>query len=137
MSWPVPLPAPPRVLVADDHAVNLRLTRRLLEIDGCTVRTVTSGSAALEKAYELQPDLILADLYLPGLDGLALARALKSDPATRELRIVAFTAAAMDSDRAAALAAGFDDHLAKPISSRQFSDFIARQLDVPPLRLAG
>ena len=123
-----PAPEPARVLVADDHAINLRLTRRLLELDGHAVRTVTNGIDALDVACEEQPDLILADLFLPGLTGLALARSLKSDPATCDLRIVAFTAAAMESDREAALEAGFDGHLAKPISRWQFSRFVAAQL---------
>lgn len=128
---------PARILVADDHAINLRLTRRLLEIDGHEVHTVRNGLNALDAAIELAPELIVADLYLPGLDGLDLARQLKSDPATSGRRIVAFTAAAMASDRAAALRAGFDDYLSKPVSALQFARFIAAQFDGLQLGVAG
>lgn len=128
---------PARILVADDHPINLRLTRRLLEIDGHDVYAVRRGDEALEVALELAPDLIVADLYLPGLDGLGLARRLKSEAATFALRIVAFTAAAMESDRVAALQAGFDDYLAKPVSSLQFARFVAAQFDAVALGVAG
>ncbi len=128
---------PVRVLVADDHPINLRLTRRLLEIDGHDVHAVGRGDEALEAALELTPDLIVADLYLPGLNGLEVARRLKSEPATCALRIVAFTAAAMESDRVIALRAGFDDYLAKPVSALQFARFIAAQLDPLALGVAG
>ncbi len=132
-----PASEPARVLVADDHAINLRLTRRLLELEGHAVRTVSNGISALDVACEEQPDLILADLYLPGLTGLELARTLKADPTTCDLRIVAFTAAAMVSDREAALEAGFDGHLAKPISRPQFSRFVSSQLDDVRLGAVG
>ncbi len=132
-----PVTEPARVLVADDHAINLRLTRRLLEIDGHDVYAVRRGDEALEAALELAPDLIVADLYLPGLDGLRLARRLKSEAATCNLRIVAFTAAAMESDRVAALQAGFEDYLAKPVSSLQFARFVAAQFNAVALGVAG
>jgi len=118
------------VLVVDDHAINLRLTRRLLEIEGRAAYTVTTGAAALEAACELRPDLILADLFLSDMRGSMLVRRLRSDPATAELRVVAFTAAAMESDREAALRAGFDGYLAKPVSARQFARFVTAHLGV-------
>lgn len=118
-----------RVLVVDDHPINLRLTRRLLECDGHAAHTVGNGAAALIAAAELQPDLILADVFLPDMDGHALVHCLHADPATSDLRVVAFTAAAMQSDREAALEAGFDDYLAKPVNAEAFGRFIARQLD--------
>jgi two-component system cell cycle response regulator DivK len=130
MSWPASERA--RVLVVDDHAINLRLTRRLLEFDGYATHTVDNGAAALAAAAELQPDLILADVFLPDMDGHTLVHHLHADPATSDLRVVAFTAAAMESDREAALEAGFDDYLAKPVNAQAFGRFIARQLDDGP-----
>lgn len=121
-----------RVLVVDDHAINLRLTRRLLAIDGHEAFTATTGAAALEAAAELRPDLILADLLLEDMSGFALVVALHAGPRTADLRVVAFTAAAMASDREAALDAGFDDYLAKPVSAQAFAGFVAAQLDAAP-----
>ena len=117
-----------RVLVVDDHPINLRLTRRLLECDGHVAHTVSTGSAALIAAAELQPDLILADVFLADMDGPMLIHQLQADPATSDLRVVAFTAAAMDSDRQAALEAGFDGYLAKPVSAEEFGRFVAVQV---------
>jgi len=124
-----PKSEPARVLVVDDHAINLRLTRRLLQIAGHEPLTATTGDAAIADAVELRPSLILADLYLSDMTGLDLVGCLRADPATSDLRIVAFTAAAMPSDRDAALEGGFDDYLAKPVSAQGFAAFVARQLD--------
>lgn len=121
---------PASVLVVDDHAINLRLTRRLLELEGHTAHTVTTGAAAIAAACELQPDLILSDLFLSDMRGPMLVRCLRSEPDTAALRVVAFTAAAMESDRVAALRAGFDGYLAKPVSARQFARFVIAQLSL-------
>ncbi len=134
---------PACVLVVDDHAINLRLTRRLLEIEGHIARTVTTGAGALAAACELQPDLILADLFLSDMHGAMLVRCLRAQPDTAQLRVVAFTAAAMESERVAALRAGFDGYLAKPVSARQFARFVTaqlgrrRRLDVAAVRALG
>jgi CheY-like chemotaxis protein len=78
---------------------------------------------------EFSPDLILMDVSLPGLDGLETTKALRAEPATRHLVIIALTAHAMKGDEALALNAGCDGYLSKPIDTRTFinqvADFIA------------
>jgi CheY-like chemotaxis protein len=123
---------PARVLVVDDHAINVRLTRRLLAIDGHAALSAPSGAAAIEAAAELCPDLVLAEMFLSDMTGEELLARLRDDARTADLRVVAFTAAAMASDRDAALGAGFDDYLAKPVSAEAFSGFVTAQLDAGP-----
>lgn len=131
----------PRVLVVDDHAINLRLTRRLLELEGYEPYTAPSGAAALAVAAELAPDLVLADLFLADMTGEELLGQLRDDPDTACVRVAAFTAAAMAGDREAALHAGFDGYLAKPVSAVEFGRFVAGQLSSAPgdaaLKAAG
>ena len=103
-----------RILVVEDNPLNLELVTDLLEADGFLVSHARTAEEGFRAARELSPDLILMDLSLPGLDGLAATRALRADPATRHLTIVALTAHAMKGDEAIALRAGCDGYLAKP-----------------------
>ena len=118
----------PHVLVADDYAISGRLTQRLLQIEGYDVRTADNGAAALDLAGQLRPDLVLSDVLFADIDGRTLVRHLRAQAPTHDLRVVAFTAAAMEGDRQAALEAGFDDYLAKPVCAREFLSFVAAQL---------
>jgi CheY-like chemotaxis protein len=88
-------------------------------------RTAEEG---LRLARTERPDLILLDVRLPGMDGLAAVRALKRDPETQSILTVAMTAQAMAGDEAAALAAGFDAYVTKPIDTRTFPALVARLL---------
>ena len=105
--------------------MNLELVTDLLEAKGFAVRQARTGEEALRLARELAPDLILMDISLPGLDGLAATKALRAEPATRDLTIVALTAHAMKGDEELALQAGCDGYLAKPIDTRTFVTRIA------------
>jgi CheY-like chemotaxis protein len=113
---------PPRVLVVDDHALNIELVRFLLEADGWAVEGAADALQAQRRLREFQPDLILMDIQLPGLDGLELTRRLKADAATRHIVVVAFTAYAMKGDEAKMLAAGCDGYLSKPIEVARFTE---------------
>ena len=73
--------------------------------------------------------MVLMDIQLPGIDGLALTRRLRKDPRTRDLLIIALTAYAMVDDRRRALDAGCDDYVAKPIDTRSFPEFVRRHLE--------
>jgi CheY-like chemotaxis protein len=81
---------------------------------------------------DLQPDLILMDVQLPGMDGLELARRIKADPLHKNARIVALTAYAMKGDEEKALAAGCDGYLSKPIDTRTFPKILASFLGDEP-----
>ncbi len=109
-----------RVLVVEDNPSNLDLARMVLEGNGFAVDTASNGTEGLEKARHLQPDLILMDMQLPGVDGLAVTRQLKADPATASIKVVALTANALKGSEEQALAAGCSGYIAKPIELKKF-----------------
>jgi signal transduction histidine kinase len=109
-----------RVLVVEDNPSNLDLARMVLEGNGLVVDTAQSGQEGLEKARHLRPDLILMDMQLPGVDGLAVTRQLKADPATASIKVVALTANALKGSEEEALAAGCSGYIAKPIELKKF-----------------
>jgi PAS domain S-box-containing protein len=113
---------PARVLYIEDNEVNALLVREVLAPhDWVQLETAVDGRSGLQSASRTQPDLVLLDMQLPDMDGLAVLRALRADPATATLRCVALSANAMPEDMAAARAAGADDYWTKPI---QFPDFL-------------
>jgi|ERR1043166_1120388 CheY-like chemotaxis protein len=112
------------VLVIEDNPLNMELVVDLLEANGCRVLQAASAEEGLNLARENSPDLVLMDLSLPGMDGLAATRVLKSDPDTRKLTIIALTAHAMRGDQNNALAAGCDGYLSKPIDVKSFASRI-------------
>ena len=116
------------ILIVEDNALNLELATDLLTVAGYSVRQARTGEEGLRLARLEPPALILMDLRMPGLDGYATLRALKEDPRTAVIRTVALTAQAMTGDKQAALAAGFDDYISKPIDTKTFSQTVARVL---------
>lgn len=116
------------ILVVDDHPINLELLVSLLEAHGYCVQTACDAPSALERIRELRPDVILMDLQLPGMDGYGLTRKLKSETATARIPIIAVTSYAMAGDKHKALAAGCDEHVAKPIDTRHFPALVAKVL---------
>lgn len=109
-----------KVLVVEDNLLNMELVTDLLVANGhivCQARTAEEG---LRLAQETLPDIILMDLSLPGMDGLAATRALRANPATGHLPVIALTAHAMKGDEESALNAGCDGYVAKPIDTRTF-----------------
>lgn len=121
-----------RILIVDDNPTNLKLVAYLMQSRGYEVETALDADAALAAIARLPPRLILMDLQLPGVDGLQLTRQLKSDPATRDIKIVAVTAYAMKGDQDKAFAAGCDDYITKPIDTRRLPDTVARHLERGP-----
>lgn len=116
------------ILIVEDNLLNMELVTDLLEAHHFRVLQARTAEEGLRLARELCPDLILMDLSLPGMDGLAATRALKADPKTRDIRIVALTAHAMRGDEKNALDAGCDGYLSKPIDTRTFPGTIAASL---------
>lgn len=109
------------VLVVDDNLMNLELTGFLLREAGMEVLAAADADAALTLLAQRRVDLILMDIQLPGVDGLALTRRLKADPSTRGMVIVAYTAYAMKGDEARMLDAGCDSYIVKPIEVKTFA----------------
>lgn len=111
---------PARILVVEDTPVNLELVIDLLESASHTVFTAEAAESGITLAREKQPDLILMDIGLPGMDGLAATRSLKQDSATRHIPIVALTAHALPGDEQDARAAGCVGYITKPIDTHTF-----------------
>jgi two-component system cell cycle response regulator DivK len=109
-----------RILVIEDNAVNMRLAVTLLQRGGHEVLEAVDAEEGTRLARECLPKLILMDLQLPGMDGLAASRLLKADAATRGIKIVALTALAMKGDRERVAAAGCDGYISKPIRYQEF-----------------
>jgi signal transduction histidine kinase len=122
-----------RVLVADDNADMRDYLRRLLE-RRYEVVTVADGQAALERIRADLPDLILADVMMPRLDGFGLVAAIRGDERTRTLPVVLLSARAGEESRIEGLAAGADDYLIKPFSARELLARIGSQLELARLR---
>src|ERR1039458_1149701 len=117
------------ILIVDDTPVNLKLTRILLVNEGYKVMTAASGEEALELLRSFHPALILADVQLPGIDGLELTRRIKRNEATRDITVVALTAFAMKGDEQRAAEAGCDGYITKPIDTRTLGARIRGHLD--------
>jgi len=104
-----------RILIIEDNPANMRLASLLLEKAGHAVLRAVDAEAGLALARSNQPDLILMDIQLPGMDGLAATVLLKQDPATAAIPIIALTAMAMKEDEEKTRVAGCDAYIAKPL----------------------
>jgi len=116
---PVPADAAPRagrrVLIVEDNADARDMLRTLLELKGHVVEEAADGPEALAKLQAFQPEVALVDVGLPGMDGYALARAAREQPGAHALRLIAVTGYGQAQDRERALAAGFHQHVTKPV----------------------
>jgi two-component system cell cycle response regulator DivK len=116
------------ILVVEDNIANMTLAVFLLNSVGHTVLSASDAEAGLTLAKEEQPDLILMDIQLPGMDGLQATALLKADQTTRAIPVVALTALAMKGDEERIRAAGCDGYIAKPMRYQEFLATIAAQL---------
>ena len=117
-----------RILIVEDHALNRRLLRVLLESRGHMVLEAATCEEARAGFRDAAPDLVLMDIQIPGCDGEILLREIRGDPALAGLKVIAVTASAMRGDRERFLAMGFDDYLSKPIDTRKFGPDIEAHL---------
>ena len=111
-----------RILLVEDNPANQLLASAVLERDGFEVVVAESAHDAEREITRHKPDLILMDIQLPEMDGLAFTRQLKADPMTASIAVVAMTAHAMVGDEADALAAGCAGYIAKPIDTRTLGE---------------
>jgi two-component system, cell cycle response regulator DivK len=117
----------PKILIVEDSPDNMKLFRTLLTLKGYDVAGLTGGDGLLDALEKDSPDLVLMDIQLPGRDGFALLREIRSSP-FGTVRVVALTAHAMTGDRERALQAGFDGYITKPIDVRTFPEQVQRAL---------
>jgi CheY-like chemotaxis protein len=135
----IPLPIssarPLSILMAEDNVVNQKVALRILQKQGHSVVLAATGFEALEKAAERAFDLILMDVQMPDMDGLAATRAIREREKTtgRRVPIVAMTAHAMKGDRERCLAAGMDGYVSKPVRPRELAKAIEEATATPTL----
>jgi signal transduction histidine kinase len=115
-----------RIMVVDDHLDSGQTLATLLERSGHELRVVNDAPAALEHAASFQPDIILIDIGLPGMDGYELAQELRRDGQFRATPLVAVTGYATDEDRRRTEQAGFDHHLSKPVDMQSLQILLTR-----------
>jgi len=118
-----------RILIIEDNAANMKLACLLLRNAGHTVLCAVDAETGLTLARADQPDLILMDIQLPGMDGLAATALLKKDPATAAIPVIALTALAMKADQEKSQIAGCDAYIAKPLRYRELYAAIDSLLD--------
>ena len=137
-----------RILIVEDNVDAAESLRFLLEVDGHQVRVAHSGTVAIEMALAHRPDVVLIDIGLPGMDGYEIARRFRLESALRAASLIAVTGYGRDQDSAAAIAAGFDEYLVKPVdpdalrtliqeTGRRHSSYSNRQAESPLFRTAS
>ena len=109
-----------RILIIEDNPENLELMRYLLEAFRHEAATARNGEEGLAAASRAQPDLIICDIHMPGLDGYGVLARLRADPRLSRIPCIAVTALAMHGDRDKLLCAGFGGYISKPIEPEQF-----------------
>jgi len=113
-----------RVLVVDDNVDSADSIAMLLQVSGHDVRVAYSGPDALERAAEYQPDIVLLDIGLPGMDGYEVARRLRAHTQLEKVKLIAVTGYGQDADRLQSQEAGFDYHLVKPVDAQKLQDLL-------------
>ena len=116
------------VLVIEDNEMNMKLARSLLQIGNYSVLEAVDAEVGIQMAREHHPDLIMMDIQLPGMDGLAATREIKNDPAMKDISIVALTSYAMQGDEEKARDAGCAGYISKPIDTRSFLETVGKFL---------
>jgi two-component system cell cycle response regulator DivK len=108
------------ILIIEDHDKNRKLMREVLRVTGYQTLEAETAEEGIRLAAEAEPSLVLMDLQLPGMDGLAALAALRADARTARIPVLAVTASAMSHHQPRILAAGFDGYQTKPINVREF-----------------
>jgi two-component system cell cycle response regulator DivK len=117
------------ILIVEDNDKNLKLVRDVLQHQGYQTIEAGTGEDGVRLAKERRPDLVLMDILLPGIDGIAALGQLRADPATRAIPVIAVTASVMTHDRKKVLAFGFDGYQSKPIKVRELMEAVRETLD--------
>ena len=116
------------ILIIEDNEKNRKLVRDVLQVKGYNTIESETAEEGLKLALEKSPALVLMDIQLPGMDGIAALKQLRANPQTRSIPVIAITASAMTNNRQAMLAEGFDGYQSKPISVKNFLGELERVL---------
>jgi two-component system cell cycle response regulator DivK len=117
-----------KILIVEDNPANMTLATFLLQSAGHVVLSATNAETGVALAGTNQPDLVLMDIQLPGMDGLQATALLKGNVTTRDIPVIALTALAMKGDEERIRAAGCDGYIAKPLAYREFLATISAHL---------
>jgi two-component system, cell cycle response regulator DivK len=124
----------PLILIVEDNARNAKLLRDVLQVTGYRTVDTTTAEEGIEVARRDQPDLILMDIQLPGMDGKAALRELRQHPATARIPVIAVTASVLPLERKEILAQGFDGFQGKPLSVQSLLDEVKQILGQHPVQ---
>jgi two-component system cell cycle response regulator DivK len=118
----------PNLLVVEDNADN-QITVKAILAEAFEIIEANDGKTGVEKALKYHPDLVLMDISLPVMDGIQALKAIKNEPDTRSIPVIALTARAMTGDREDFLSYGFDGYVSKPINPEELDQVIRRCLN--------
>jgi two-component system, cell cycle response regulator DivK len=116
------------ILIVEDNDKNLKLVRDVLQVKGYATIEAGTGEDGVRLAIEHRPDLVLMDIQLPGISGIDALRALRADPATATIPVIAVTASVMQQDRSMITEAGFDGYIGKPLDLKPFLETVRATL---------
>ena len=112
------------ILVVEDNELNMKLVRSLLMIGNYEILEAPDAETGMHLMKKHQPDLVLMDVQLPGINGLRATRIIKKDPAIKDIPVVALTSYAMQGDEEKAAEAGCTGYITKPIDTKAFLEII-------------
>jgi len=121
---------PKKILIVEDNEKNRTLVKDVLKYHGYEVIEAGNGKEGIKIAKENNPDLILMDIQMPVMSGYDAIKILKNNPETKDIKIIALTSFAMESDKEKIMEEGFDDYLAKPIDIRRLPELAKKVLEV-------
>ena len=116
-----------RILLVDDNPDVVDSLALFLRLAGYEVQTADNGADAMKAATALQPDVVLLDIGLPGMDGYEVARQLRQQPRMAKAQLIAMTGYGSEEDRRRAREAGFDFHLTKPVDPNDLKELLANR----------
>jgi CheY-like chemotaxis protein len=122
-------PASRRILVVDDNPDQLKILSAILRVAGHEVHEARDGNEAIEMALRLRPDFLLLDIGLPTLDGFAVAKCLRLEPALSGMKIIAVSGYGTEADHRKSMEAGFVSHLLKPVDPAFLEMLLVRASD--------
>jgi len=119
----------PKILVVEDNPLNMKLINVILNSEGVEVLEAETAEEGIEICQTDQPDLVLMDIQLPGMDGLEATRIIKNNKQLNHMPVVALTAHAMEGDEEKAYEVGFDGYITKPIDTDTFMESVRSYLE--------
>jgi CheY-like chemotaxis protein len=118
-----------KILVVEDDFMNMILVKEILGLEGYDTLEAKCGKDAIDTAFRERPDLILMDINLPDMDGVAATKIIKNNESTRDIPVLALTASVMKGDEEKFLGEGFDGYLPKPVEAKKLLESVARGLN--------